>query len=165
VVGSHGDEQLFYLRDIGVIPDRLNQRVWRWFVTLTWMFFSWGAGMEQSKASVLRRKQFEASEKETRAALLGTITRDFDDMIAQLEGQIAAEEDRTNIKDPCHSAYSMFAKAAAKRRQNLLISVAHTRAMLDIAKRELDEVAAQLLDLEPIQNNQPSLATGAISAA
>ena len=165
MVGSHGDEQLFYLRDIGVIPDRLNQRVWRWFVTLTWMFFSWGAGMEQSKASVLRRKQFEASEKETRAALLGTITRDFDDMIAQLEGQIAAEEDRTNIKDPCHSAYSTFAKAAAKRRQNLLISVAHTRAMLDIAKRELDEVAAQLLDLEPIQNNQPSLATGAISAA
>ena len=165
MVGSHGDEQLFYLRDIGVIPDRLNQRVWRWFVTLTWMFFSWGAGMEQSKASVLRRKQFEASEKETRAALLGTIVRDFDDMIAQLDGQIAAEEDRTNIKDPCHSAYSTFAKAAAKRRQNLLISVAHTRAMLDIAKRELDEVAAQLLDLEPIQNNQPSLATGAISAA
>jgi len=28
VVGSHGDEQMLYLRDIGVIPDRLNQRVW-----------------------------------------------------------------------------------------------------------------------------------------
>jgi len=121
--------------------------------------------MEQSKASLQRRKQFEANEKETRVALLGTIIRDFDSMIAQLEGQIAAEEDRTTIRDPGHPAYSTFAKAATKRRQNLLISVAHTRAMLDIAKRELDEVAAQLLDLESIQNNQPSLATGAISAA
>jgi len=27
--GSPGDGQIFYLRDIGVIPDRLNQRGWR----------------------------------------------------------------------------------------------------------------------------------------
>jgi hypothetical protein len=33
----------------------------------------------------------------------------------------------------------------AKRRQNLLISVAHTRSLLDVAKGELDEVTAQLL--------------------
>jgi len=59
----------------------------------------------------------------------------------------------------------MFAKAAAKRRQNLLISVAHTRSMLDVAKRELDEVTAQLLDLAPIQNNQQLLTAEAISAA
>jgi len=121
--------------------------------------------MEQSKASVQRRKQFEANEKETRVALLGTIIRDFDSMIAQLEGQIAAEEERTTIKDPGHPAYSTFAKAATKRRQNLLISVAHTRSMLDVAKRELDEVVAQLLDLEPIDSNQPSLAPQSIPAA
>jgi len=120
-----------------------------------------GAGMEQNKASALRRKQFEANEKETRVALLGTIIRDFDGMIAQLEGQIAAEEDRTRIKDPGHPAYSTFAKAAAKRRQNLLISVAHTRSVLEVAKRELGEVAAQLLDLEPIHSDQPSLTTAA----
>lgn len=110
--------------------------------------------MEQSKASVLRRKQFEANEKETKIALLGTIIRDFDSMIAQLEGQIAAEEDRTRIKDPDHPAYSTFAKAATKRRQNLFVSVAHTRAMLDVVKRERDEINAQLLDLEPIHSDQ-----------
>ena len=59
----------------------------------------------------------------------------------------------------------MFAKAAAKRRQNLLISVAHTRSMLDVAKRELDAVTAQLLDLAPIQNNQQLLTVETISAA
>jgi len=110
--------------------------------------------MEQSKASVLRQKQFEVNEKETKVALLRTMIRDFDNMIGQLEQQIAAEEDRTRIKDPRHPAYSMFAKAAAKRRQNLLISEAHTRSMLDVAKREFDEVTAQLSDLEPIHNNQ-----------
>jgi flagellar protein FliJ len=121
--------------------------------------------MQESKASVLRRKQFEASEKETRVALLETMIRDFDITIAQLGGQITAEEDSTRIKDTGHPAYSTFAKAAAKRRQNLLISVAHTRSMLEVAKRELDEVTAQLLDLEPIHNNQSSLTTEAISAA
>ena len=129
------------------------------------MFSLGGADMEQGNASVLRRKQLEANEKETRVAILGTIIRDFDSMIAQIERQIAGEEDRTRIKDPCHPAYSTFAKAAAKRCQNLLNSVAHTRSMLDVAKRELDEVAAQLLDLEPIDSNQPSLARQSVSAA
>ena len=59
----------------------------------------------------------------------------------------------------------MFATAAAKRRQNLIISVAHTKSMLDVAKREHDEVRAQLVDLEPIHDNQSSLTTVTISAA
>jgi len=110
--------------------------------------------MEQSETNVLRRKQFEASEKETKVALLRTMIRDFNSIIAQLEEQIAAEEDLTRIKDPRHPAYSMFAKAAAKRRQNLLISVAHTRSMIDVAKQEFDQVTAQLHDLEPTYGSQ-----------
>jgi len=125
--------------------------------------------MGESKVSgpshLRRRKQFEASEKETRVALLGTMIRDFDNMIADLGGQIAAEEDRSKIKDASHPAYSTFGMAAAERRQNLLMSVARTKSMLDVAKRELYEVRAQLLDLEPIHDNQPSLTTEAISAA
>ena len=117
--------------------------------------------MEQSMMSMLRRR---ASEKEARVALLGTMIRDFEGMIAQLEGQIAAEEDRTGIRDPGHPAYSMFAKAAAKRRQNLLVSGERTRSLLAVAKRELGEVAAQLLDLEPINSNQPSLTPQSIPA-
>ena len=52
----------------------------------------------------------------------------------------------------------MFATAAAKRRQNLLISVAHTKSTLDIAKREFDQITAQLHDLKQIHNNQRSAA-------
>ena len=114
--------------------------------------------MEQNNASLLGKKQFEANEKETEVALLRTMIGDFDSMIGQLEAQIAAEEDRTRIKDPRHPTYSMVTKAAAKRRQNLLVSVAHTRSMLDVAKRELTEVTAHLHDLEPIHNHQLSAA-------
>src|SRR5262245_10822303 len=46
---------------------------------------------------------------------------DFDNMIADLDEQIAAEENSTRIKDASHSAYSLFAKVASKRCQNTLI--------------------------------------------
>ena len=105
------------------------------------------------------------NEMEATVALLETMIKDLDNMIADLGGQIAAEEDRTKIKDTSHPAYSMFAVAAAKRRQNLLISVAHTKSMLDVAERELAEVRAQLLDLEPIHDNQSLPTTVAISTA
>src|SRR5262245_6217218 len=97
--------------------------------------------MEESNASgptwLLRRKQFEANEKEMKVVRLGTLRIDFDLTIAYLDGLIAAEEDRTRINDTGHAAYSIFARAAVKRRQNLLVSVAHPRSMLHVAKREL----------------------------
>jgi len=114
--------------------------------------------MEQSDSNVLRRKQSEVSEKEIKVVLLRTMIGDFDSMIGRLEEQITAEEDRTRIKDPRHPAYSIFAKAAAKRRQNLLISVAHTRSMFEVAKREFDQVTAQLHDLQPTHDNHLSAA-------
>jgi len=114
--------------------------------------------MEQSETNVLRQKQFEVSEKETKVALLRTMIGDFDSMIGQLEEQIASEEDRSRIKDPRHPACSMFAKAAAKRRQNLLISVAHTRSMFEVAKQEFDQITSQLHDLKPLHSNQLSAA-------
>jgi hypothetical protein len=82
---------------------------------------------------LVRRKQFGANEKETRVALLRTMIRDFDNMIADLDGQIAAEQNRTRIKDTEHPAYSTFAKAAAKRRQNLLTSLDHVKSLLELA--------------------------------
>ena len=108
--------------------------------------------MNDSNMRLHRRKQVEM---EQRNALLGTMIRHFENMIADLDGQIATEEGRTRIKDTAHPAYSTFAKAATKRRRNLLTSVAHLKSLLEVAKRELDEVAMQSRDLESIQNCQP----------
>jgi hypothetical protein len=51
---------------------------------------------------LLRREQFKASEKKRRVALFETMFRDFDNVIANLDGQIATEKDRTRIKYSGH---------------------------------------------------------------
>lgn len=86
--------------------------------------------------------------------------RDFETMISELSRQIAAEEDRTSIKDPAHFAYSTFAKAAAQRRGNLLTSVADLKAKLDIAKRDHEDAASELTKLEPADDCDRMLRKG-----
>ena len=108
--------------------------------------------MKDSKMRLHRRKQVEM---EQRNASLGTIIKHFENIIADLDGQIATEEDRTRVKDTAHPTYSTFAKAAAKRRRNLLTSVAHMKSLLEGGNRELDEVATQLRDLEWKQSRPP----------
>jgi hypothetical protein len=105
---------------------------------------------------LLRWKQLEVTRNAQKVTLLETMITDFDNMIAVLDRQIAAEEDCTRIKDTGHPAYSTFARAAAKRRQNLFISVVDIKSRLDAAKGELTEVTLELRDLKLIQTNQPT---------
>jgi len=77
--------------------------------------------------TALRSKRFEASEKARKVASIETMIFDFEQMAADLARQIAAEEERTGVKDAAHFAYSTFAKAAALRRTNLLTSVVDLR--------------------------------------
>jgi flagellar FliJ protein len=82
------------------------------------------------------REQFEVSQKERRVVLLRTMIRDFENMIFSLYKQITTEEDRTKVKDPAHPAYSTLALAAAKRRQNLLMSLSQVRSILEVELRD-----------------------------
>ena len=102
--------------------------------------------------SALRLKRFEATEKARKVASLETMILDLEHMAADLARQIAAEEERTGIRDPAHFAYSTFAKAAAQRRANLLTSVADLRVKLDGARREHEEAALELSKLEPVES-------------
>jgi len=102
--------------------------------------------------SALKAKRFEAAEKARKVASLESMIRDFEMMASDLSRQIAAEEERTGIKDPAHFAYSTFAKAAAQRRGNLLTSVADLKAKLDAARREHEEAASELKKLEPSED-------------
>lgn len=99
--------------------------------------------------SALRAKRFEAAEKARKVASLEAMIRDFETMASELARQIAAEEERTGIKDPAHFAYSTFAKAAAHRRANLLNSVSELKVQLETAKRDHEESASELTKLEP----------------
>ena len=99
--------------------------------------------------AALRLKRFEAAEKARKVASMETMILDLEHIAADLARQIAAEEERTGIKDQAHFAYSTFAKAAAQRRSNLMTSVADLRLKLDSAKREHEEVVLELNKLEP----------------
>jgi len=79
--------------------------------------------------------------------------RDFENIIVDLDRQIATEEDRTRVKDPGHPAYSTLAVAAAKRRQNLLSSLSQVRSILEVELRE-PALAANSL---PMVSGVPSI--------
>lgn len=102
--------------------------------------------------TALRSKRFEAAEKARKVASMETMILDLEHIAADLARQIAAEEERTGIKDPAHFAYSTFAKAAGQRRANLLNSVTDLKVKLDNARREHEEAAQELKKLEPAES-------------
>ena len=105
----------------------------------------------------LRAKRFDAAEKARKVALLEAMIRDFEGMATELSRQIAAEEERTGVRDAGHFAYSTFAKAAAQRRSNLQTSVSDLRDKLEVARREHDEVISELNKLEPAAEDRDRL--------
>jgi hypothetical protein len=98
----------------------------------------------KARESALRLKRFEADEKARKVADLEHMIREFENMAADLDRQIKAEEDRTGIKDPAHFAYSTFAKSASQRRDNLCASADGLKAKLEAAQRERDEALEQV---------------------
>jgi hypothetical protein len=104
----------------------------------------------KTRDATLRAKRFELTEKARKVASMEAMVADFEHMASDLMRQIAAEEERTGIRDAAHFAYSTFAKAARLRRGNLLDSVADLKAKLDAARREHEDVATELSKLEPV---------------
>jgi flagellar protein FliJ len=98
----------------------------------------------KARESALRLKRFEADEKARKVADLEHMIREFENMAADLDRQIKAEEDRTGVKDPAHFAYSTFAKSASQRRDNLRTSADGLKAKLEAAQRERDEALEQV---------------------
>ena len=102
----------------------------------------------KARDSALRLKRFEAAERSRRVADLEATIRTFEQLVVDLDRQIASEEDRTGVKDIGHFAYSTFAKAAAQRRDNLKTSIADLKAQLETAVLARDEAADTLTKAE-----------------
>lgn len=98
----------------------------------------------KSREAALRLQRFEADEKARKVADLEYMVRDFEQMAADLDRQIRAEEERTGVKDISHFAYSTFAKSAAKRRDNLQASIAELREKLEAAQADRDDALDKL---------------------
>ena len=100
------------------------------------------------RESALRLKRFEATERSRKVVDLETTIRSFEQMVTDLDRQIASEEDRTGVKDIAHFNYSTFAKAAVQRRDKLKTSIADLRAQLEAAILARDEAADTLAKAE-----------------
>lgn len=107
------------------------------------------------RESSLRLKRFAAEEKVRKVSDLESMIREFEQMVVDLERQIATEEERTGVKDRQHFAYSTFAKAAAQRRENLMTSVEDLRAKLAVAVGERDAALEILQMSEAGEGREP----------
>ncbi len=92
---------------------------------------------ERSRATFIRRRQFQVDDRRQRVALMERMIADFDCMAADLDREILIEQERARIHDPAHFAYPTYAKAAILRRDNLKRSADELRAQLVKAKEAL----------------------------
>lgn len=106
----------------------------------------------KARETALRLKRFELDEKSRKVTDLEQMIREFENIAADLDRQIHAEEDRTGVKDTRHFAYSTFAKSATLRRDNLRASIAELRLKLDVAQQDFEAVKQQL---ERVTTDQP----------
>ena len=105
----------------------------------------------KSRDAVIRLKRFEVEEKRRKVAEIESMIGEFNNMAADLDRQIAIEQERAGVSDVNHYAYPTFAKAAIQRRDNLATSVAGLEAKLAAARGELDEAIEDLKKIELLQ--------------
>jgi hypothetical protein len=74
------------------------------------------------KISEKATAQSEELQRDQNLRIAAQLQQDFGRLAEGLDSEIRAEEERTRVSDPSHVAYSMFAKAARARRDNLLRS-------------------------------------------
>jgi flagellar protein FliJ len=102
----------------------------------------------KSRETLIRLKKFQVDEKRRKVAQIETMIAEFERMAADLDREIAAEQERSGIHDPGHFAYPTYAKAAMTRRDNLRRSGHELKTQLDDAKAALGEAFEELKKVE-----------------
>ena len=104
----------------------------------------------KSRESLIRLKRFRVEEKRRQLAQIETMIAEFERMANDLDNQIAAEQERSGIRDETHFAYPTFAKAAATRRDNLMASADELKEQLASANAEFAEASEELDKIEAL---------------
>ncbi len=86
------------------------------------MDLRFGVSVMKSREMLFRLKQFQVQEKRRKLAQIEMMIGEFARMAAELDREIALEEQRAGISDTTHFAYPTYARAARARRDNLLRS-------------------------------------------
>lgn len=105
----------------------------------------------KSRETLIRLKRFHVDEKRRQAAQIESMIAEFGRMAADLDREIAVEQERAGITDPAHFAYPTYAKAALARRDNLLRSGGDLKQQLDDARAALEEALDELKKVESLE--------------
>jgi flagellar protein FliJ len=108
----------------------------------------------KSRDTLIRLRRFQVEEKRRRAAQIDAMIAEFARMAADLEREIALEEQRAGISDTNHFAYPTYARAARARRDNLLRSADELRSQLADAKAHLDDALAELNKVQNLEGRE-----------
>lgn len=120
----------------------------------------------RSRETLLRLHRFRTEEKRRQVADIDGMIQDFMRKYDDLDAQVKIEESRNGISDPSHFNYSLSAKAARGRRDNLMKSIAELKDQLNDAQtalvEEQDELrrAEMLVEKESGHSSSATLAGG-----
>ncbi len=119
-----------------------------------------GYRIMKSREALIRAATFDLAEKRRKVGDIDGMIAEFRRMAQDLEQQIEAEHVRTGVRDVTHFAYSSFAKAARKRCENLVVTIADLQgkreaATLDAASAE-DELKRVQLAADRANEERPS---------
>ncbi|ODA67720.1 hypothetical protein A7A08_01755 [Methyloligella halotolerans] len=98
----------------------------------------------KSRDALIRLKRFEVDEKRQTVEDIEAMIGDFRQMAADLDRQIAIEQERAGVTDVNHYAYPTFAKAAVERRDNLINSARDLEEKLKQAQERYAEAEEEL---------------------
>ncbi|MGL4295903.1 MAG: flagellar export protein FliJ [Aestuariivirga sp.] len=94
--------------------------------------------------TMLRLHRFRTEEKRRQVADIEGMINDFMRKYDDLDAAVKFEESRNGVSDPTHFNYSLQAKAARARRDNLMKSIAELKDQLTDARAALDEAEQEL---------------------
>jgi flagellar FliJ protein len=114
----------------------------------------------KSRDTLIRLKRFQSEEKHRRVTQIEATIAEFGRMVAELDREIADEEQRSGITDPTHFAYSTYARAARTRRDNLQNSADELGEQLAVAQAELEEARTELHKAESLEGREKGLDRG-----
>ena len=102
----------------------------------------------RSHDTTLRLHRFRTGEKRRQTAELDGMIQDFMRKYDDLDAQVKIEEARNGVSDPVHFNYSLAAKAARGRRDNVMKSISELKTQLAEAKLALKDEEAELRRVE-----------------
>jgi flagellar export protein FliJ len=114
----------------------------------------------KSRDTLVRLKRFQAEEKRRRVNQIEMMIAEFGRMAGDLDREIAAEEQRTGVKDQTHYAYSTYARAAMTRRDNLSHSAEELKQQLEEARGLLAVANDELSKAQVLENREKGPALG-----